>query len=134
MADSNDMKQDKGTLSRAKEKAFDFEVGQKRLEELEALVRKKKKEVSESRRKTETKLKIIIGAYILADKKRLEHVLHQKDFQAFLSDKDKDFIRAAVKSLVNGPHGADGKPETQAVDAKAPAYLEKMEGTPGASE
>lgn len=110
--------------------ALSFESGQKRLAELEALVKKKKQEINKSRRAAETKLKVILGAYFVADTKRLNTLLREKDFQAFLSDKDKDFIRAAVKVLIN----EKAEQEKTSVEAggsgsssgKAPAYLENM--------
>lgn len=96
MNDTQGSMKDGGSSSKKVE--FAFEAGNERIKQLEALIKKKKHELSMARRKTENKLKIILGSYFLADKKRFEGLLRDSGFQTFLSAKDKDFIRAAVSS------------------------------------
>jgi hypothetical protein len=66
------------------------------LKKIEAEIKKlelKKTAVSESRRKAETKMKIIMGAYFFADDERLKKILELKAFNDFLSEKDAEFMK-----------------------------------------
>jgi hypothetical protein len=66
------------------------------LKKIKAKIKKlelKKNAVSESRRKSEIKMKIILGAYFFADDERLKKMLELKTFNDFLSEKDAEFIK-----------------------------------------
>lgn len=52
-----------------------------------------------------------LGSYLLADKKRFESVIRDSSFQAFLSGKDRDFLRIAIDRGLTPIKFQKGEPE-----------------------
>ena len=68
------------------EKNEKFEQRKKRLQ-------KEKLNFSSRRVKAENKAKILLGAYFYSDDKRLSSLMEEKDFIAYMSNKDFEFLR-----------------------------------------